>query len=287
MNNLFIYKDDHMGYPSKAYAGSPSVRYPEYPFTEVTSENNMIYEGIRKVFYGLGLDNEHYGEKSWNPLGDFINPGDTVLIKPNMVIHQNANQDNGTDCLYTNVSIVRAVTDYALIALNGTGKVIIADAPVQSCDFDIFYQTSGYKEMMDFYERRHVNISVYDLRHHSATIRGKIVIREEREMPFKKVVVDLGMKSSFHDLSDDQNRKLRITDYDYRIMQKHHTKEKHEYAISEIGLKANVIINLPKIKTHRLAGMTGALKNMVGLNTDKDYLPHHRKGSTVVGGRSA
>lgn len=284
MNELFVYKDINMQYPSRKYAGNPSVRYPEYPFKGVSSEENLIYEGVRKSFYGWGLDKEHYGVNSWNPLGKFIHPGDTVLIKPNMVIHQNIIPENGTECLYTNVSIVRVVTDYALIALKGTGKVIIADAPVQSCDWNEFLHTSGYKEMMDFYEQEQADVSLYDLRHYSASIQKKIVVREEKKMPFKSIVVDLGTSSAFHELTEGQNKKLRITDYDHRIMQKHHTKEKHEYAVSAIGLKADIIINLPKIKTHRLAGMTGALKNMVGLNTDKDYLPHHRKGSVATGG---
>jgi len=43
-------------------------------------------------------------------------------------------------------------------------------------------------------------------------------------------------------------------------------------------LEADVIINLPKPKTHRIAGYTAALKNMIGINTRKEYLPHHRKG---------
>ena len=43
-------------------------------------------------------------------------------------------------------------------------------------------------------------------------------------------------------------------------------------------VEADVIINLPKPKTHRLAGITGAMKNMIGCNTMKEYLPHHSMG---------
>jgi hypothetical protein len=49
-------------------------------------------------------------------------------------------------------------------------------------------------------------------------------------------------------------------------------------------MEADVVINLPKLKTHRKAGLTGALKNMVGINGLKDYLPHHRKGGSLDGG---
>jgi hypothetical protein len=54
--------------------------------------------------------------------------------------------------------------------------------------------------------------------------------------------------------------------------------------IANSCLQADVIINLPKLKTHRKAGMTGALKNMVGIIGSKDCLPHHRVGSQNEGG---
>jgi hypothetical protein len=38
------------------------------------------------------------------------------------------------------------------------------------------------------------------------------------------------------------------------------------------------------LKTHRKAGLTGALKNLVGFNGDKDFLPHHRVGGSANGG---
>ena len=45
-----------------------------------------------------------------------------------------------------------------------------------------------------------------------------------------------------------------------------------------------MVISLPKLKTHCKAGLTGALKNLVGLNGNKDYLPHYRVGGSARGG---
>lgn len=280
MSDVFVYRDMGIEYPDTIYAGSPSTLYPEYSYHEISTSQNDIYDSIRKTFHMMGLDEEHYGSNKWNPLGKYVYPNDVVLVKPNMVIHQNTIKENGEKSLYTNVAIVRAVTDYILKALGGSGQVIIADAPVQSSDWGIFCSTSGYKEMMEFYERNNERVSLVDLRHYQARYQGKIVIREEKKMPYKSVVVNLGRDSAFASLSDIQNKGLRITDYDNRIMESHHTGGKHEYAISSIALEADVIINLPKIKTHRLAGMTRAMKNIVGVNTDKDYLPHYRKGTS-------
>src|SRR5207244_1973231 len=38
------------------------------------------------------------------------------------------------------------------------------------------------------------------------------------------------------------------------------------------------------LKTHRKAGVTLSLKNMVGLTNEKRWLPHHRLGSPSQGG---
>ena len=43
-------------------------------------------------------------------------------------------------------------------------------------------------------------------------------------------------------------------------------------------------MNLPKLKTHKKTGVTLALKNLVGINGDKNLLPHHCVGSAAEGG---
>jgi uncharacterized protein (DUF362 family) len=50
----------------------------------------------------------------------------------------------------------------------------------------------------------------------------------------------------------------------------------HRYLVSNTVLDADVILNLPKLKTHMKTGMTGALKNFVGIIGSKDFLPHFR-----------
>jgi hypothetical protein len=49
-------------------------------------------------------------------------------------------------------------------------------------------------------------------------------------------------------------------------------------------LDADLFINLPKLKTHRKTGITCALKNLVGINGDKNWLPHHTDGCPGDGG---
>jgi hypothetical protein len=49
-------------------------------------------------------------------------------------------------------------------------------------------------------------------------------------------------------------------------------------------LAADALISLPKLKTHRKSGLTSAMKNLIGINGSKDWLPHHTAGGTAEGG---
>src|SRR5258706_1263861 len=49
-------------------------------------------------------------------------------------------------------------------------------------------------------------------------------------------------------------------------------------------MEADVFINLPKLKTHKKVGVTCALKNLVGINANKNWLPHHTEGTPESGG---
>jgi len=61
-------------------------------------------------------------------------------------------------------------------------------------------------------------------------------------------------------------------------------RAKHEYLLSRSVMDADVIINLPKLKTHKKVGLTVSLKNLVGINGDKNYLPHFCIGTPDKGG---
>ena len=93
--------------------------------------------------------------------------------------------------------------------------------------------------------------------------------------------IDLGLKS---ELSNQDFSKFRVFDYDKDKMIKYHNETNHKYVISKIALEADTIINLPKLKVHKKAGITSSLKNFVGIIGSKDCLPHHRFGSIEEGG---
>lgn len=279
MNKVIITHGDNYRYPYAETNFRPDTAYPEYLFQEdISPEINAVYEQLRQTFILAKYDIQNVGRKEWNPLGRYVHPGDTVLIKPNFVMDYNPTGD-GTECLFTQPGLIAAVVDYILIAFQGVfGKIVIGDAPMQECNFDSLKQKSGLDVLVRYYEKKGIDIQLVDFRGLKSTIvRGMhhSVVSETT----KGTIIDLGNDSEFKDYSDAEIRKLRITNYDPTFLSKHHAEGKHEYFISDYLLTADVVINMPKPKTHRKAGITGALKNMVGINVRKEFLPHHTMGA--------
>ena len=257
----------------------PHRKYPEVPFDQIASDQNYVYDAVRKAFFLAGYDAEAYGTAQWNPLKNFVHPNDTVLIKPNFVDHAN-HGNGGTECLYTQPSVIAAVLDYVCIALQDGGKVIIADAPMQSCDFAELCEQSGLRTLLEFYRSQMptIEFKLKDLRGVHSVYKHGILCYEENQNT-RQTIVDLGKNSEFAGLSERHLQNMRITNYDPAILNSHHNTSKHEYAIATEVLEADVIINMPKPKTHRKAGITASLKNMVGVAVRKEYLPHHTNGA--------
>lgn len=282
-NNVYVLNiNSDSKYPNSHYNFSPGIRYPEYPFKNISKCNNEIYSTIREIFRMKRLDSDNYGTNKWNPLGDYISPGQKVLIKPNMVLHEN--KVDSLECMITNPSLVRAVLDYVVIALKGNGYIIVADAPMQSCDYEQLLENNGYYKIIDFYKNAGIDIEFKDLRNIKTHYENGVLIKDELQIENKSCIVDLNGES-YHAKNNSKNfRSYRITNYDPDIMGKHHNNNSHEYLIAQDVLDADVIINMPKPKCHRKAGVTIALKNIVGINTNKEWLPHHTFGSKQEGG---
>ena len=274
-------------YPSREYFFSPSVLYPEYPWKgQISKEKNEVYSLVRECIHNMGYDDAHFGTPQWNPFGDFIKQGDTVLIKPNWVDHNNKNKkvNDNLACLVTNPSVVRAIVDYVCIALKGTGRLIIADAPMQICDLQKMFKIVGYDQLFSFLKEQNVNFEIADLRKYRVEeVADKVFSQPILNDNSKGVVVDM-KDLSLHREKDSHNPQYKVTDYELTNTGSYHSGAKHSYEINRLPLEADVIINVPKPKTHRLAGMTAACKNFVGITFEKASLPHRIVGNKYEGG---
>jgi uncharacterized protein (DUF362 family) len=258
----------------------PSRAYPEYQGI-IGAEENPVYEGVRQLFIDLGLDEENIDTPQWNPLGELIRPNQQVLLKPNIVLHKNY-AGHSIDAVITHGSVIRAVADYALKALQGTGRLIIGDAPIQECKFERANQVSGLNRVVEFYKEQNLPVELHDFR--LVTSEDSLTGTRTRLAgdPSGYSYVNLSVKSE-HQAANDYS-KFRVTNYDPLFMQNHHNHNKHEYIVANSVLKSDVIISIPKLKTHRKAGISISMKNLVGINGHKDCLPHHKKSSKEEGG---
>lgn len=283
--DVVICQKDGITYPSN---WDPSVSYPEYPFKgAINQTDNHAYAMVRECLRLLGLDSVHFSTSEWNPLGDLVAPGQTVVIKPNLVLHVNKNKKagkHGMDCLVTHPSVIRAVCDYCIIALKGRGRIIIGDAPVQDCDLKALFERMGYTKIIEFYRGHGIDIvSFEDFRAYHTRLNKMHVICDKK-VNSEGVEVDLGNLSA--QKAELGGNYVQVANYDRRVTTAYHSEGRHIYSIARTALGADLIINLPKPKSHRLAGMTGAMKNFVGIACNKETLPHRTSGDSAAGGDS-
>jgi uncharacterized protein (DUF362 family) len=265
----------------------PSMLYPEFADRLIiSSEENKVYQLCRQLFVDLELDLANYQKASWNPLAGIVNPGDKVLVKPNMVRHIHL-KGGVYEAVVTHGSLIRCMLDYVALALEGKGEIIVGDAPVQSASFNTVVERIGLKDICEEISSLwNVPVRMVDFRLWAVELDENHCVVDGKALPGDTAgyrAVDLGKNSLLAAISKDYER-FRVTSYDCSEMVKHHNHEVNEYLIPKTVLDADVVINLPKLKTHRKVGMTASLKNLVGINGHKDWLPHHRCDSVIEGG---
>lgn len=281
MSHIYIEHSDNAVYPTSCCGFAPSECYPEYQWNDISNEKNIVYDMIRNSLYGYGLDNEHYGTALWNPFGNIIHKGDTVVIKPNWVEDKNEYKKGGIDCLVTNASVIRAVIDYVYLALKDTGRLIIGDSPMPDCNLEMLMHTAHYNTIWESCRTRGIKLEIMDFREDIVTGFANEVKKTSGE---QEVIVDLG-KDSFFAETEQNVGKYRNGIVDATKMnQYYHANGHHRYGINKTVLEADVIINLPKPKTHRKAGYTAALKNYIGICSRKISIPHNVMGNQKEGG---
>ena len=214
-------------------------------------------------------------------LGRLIRPGDRVLLKPNWVLHRN-NAGLGTDELITHHSLIVAAAEAALAA--GAARVLVGDAPVQGCDFERMLALGDLRSWEATLRAREPRFAgLRDFRRTVITRPGDVgsAVRERVELD-EFVLFDLGRESLLEPVSD--GAPFRVTMYPQELMERTHAPGRHQYLVAREVIAADVVINLPKLKTHKKAGVTCALKNLIGINGNKEFLPHHRIGGSGTGG---
>jgi len=270
---------------SQEFPYHPAELYPEYPLQSrdyISHSPNSAYQAVRNALFYLGLDYENFGTPKWNPFRKIIRTGATVFVKPNWVSHQLVNDLHPEEILITHPSVIRAVIDYVLIACGLTGRIILGDAPLQGADFEKIISMSHIDSILELYQREfNFSIELIDCRKIVTDITkdGRLIQHDsDHADPLGYSEIDLA-KSSFFTEIDSLAKSFRVSDYNSDVLKNHHHPGVHQYLIANSILQSDVFINIPKLKSHKQSGLTCSLKNLVGINGDKAYLPHYRTGS--------
>jgi uncharacterized protein (DUF362 family) len=263
----------------------PDTRYPEFEArVRVGEEPNPAYSLVRDALASLGFDAERFDTPEWNPLRGFVRPGETVLIKPNLIRPSHLHRDEEWEQIVTHGAVIRPLVDYILLATGGEARIVIADGPQTDSDFDRICERNGLFALVEHYRAAGQMVELLDLRRDRWYEREGVLYRRETLPgdPAGYTTVDLAEKSEFIDY--DLNGRFYGADYDMEETRRFHSGGRHAYVLCRTVLDADVIINVPKLKTHKKTGVTLALKNMVGVNGYRNCLPHHTLGTPEQGG---
>lgn len=271
-------------YPDSTYSYSPSDDYPESCFPHRSAEPNLIYKAVRKCFAESRLDKNRYGTPEWNPLGEFIKPGGHIFILCNFVSEKSSAM--GKEVFWakcTHASVIRPVIDYALKAVGPQGKIAFGNAPIQGASWEKILTDTGVEVLLDFYgDYAPGQVEACDLRGQVITINKIGWQTSVKRESGNELYIDLKEKSLLENA--EGNDLYRVSQYDPNETMRFQSEGKHIYAIHEKICSADLLISIPKLKTHQKVGVTCALKGCVGAIVLKQSLAHHRKGSCRLGG---
>ena len=219
---------------------------------------------------------------------DFIRPGDRVVLKPNWV-KEHDERKPGPDQwehVVTHPSVIEGVIRWVAPQLKGSGSITICDAPQTDSSFATLRKYCQLDEVVarcakDF---PGVKIALLDLRPEEwHAVDGVTVSRTKLPGdPLGSTHVKLNEASEF--VGFHGCGQLYGASYDMAETNRKHAGTTHEYMLCRTPMDADVFINIPKLKTHKKVGLTCALKNLVGINANKNWLPHHTEGTPDKGG---
>jgi uncharacterized protein (DUF362 family) len=209
-----------------------------------------------------------------------------IVIKPNWVIHE-TDSAFPIAALVTDARVIAATARACATLFPEAQSITVGDSPLQSADWPLLCRQSGLEPLIEQLTRE---------------FRGRIAFRDLRREVFQRDrdsfltpsdashgdpagyrEVCLNAESHLEPISD-QAHKFAVNDYSAAVTRSNHVAGDHRYLVSQTILDCDLFINLPKWKTHQKSGLTAALKNPVGINGDKAYLPHFRRGAPRWGG---
>lgn len=219
----------------------------------------------------------------------FIQPGEKVILKPNWVKEhdeRHPGDDTSWEYVVTHPLIIETVAEWAAGCLGNSGQIIFCDAPQTDSSFAKIRKYCRLDEMIARLRKQYpqIKFQLLDLRPEEWHAVDGITLSKTKLPgdPLGSTQIHLDESSEFYNFKGLGN--LFGASIDMAETNRHHQGLNHEYLLCRTPMDADVFINLPKMKTHKKVGITCALKNLVGINANKNWLPHHTEGTPAQGG---
>lgn len=216
---------------------------------------------------------------------EIIKRGDHVVIKPNWVKEHHLKKKDW-DYIITHPVVIEATVEVVAKRLQGKGMIIITDGPQTDSSFEKIMQHMNMKEWYDISERYNIQLKIMDLRDEEWISKEGIILEKHKLEGDPKGAVEINLKGRNSEFASHEKSKRG---YYGACNDRGETNWAHDgynniYRVSRTIIESDVFINIPKLKTHKKAGITCCLKNLVGINTYKNYLPHYCEGTPSEGG---
>ena len=209
-----------------------------------------------------------------------------IVIKPHWVMHE-TDPAFPISALVTDARVIAATVRACAALFPEAERITVGDCPEQRADWPLMCRQSGLTPVIEeltaafprLVEFRDLRKEVY------RSVDGALVLDREAVHGDPAGFREVELKGESHlEPIASQADQFSIHDHNQTLTRNRHRAGDHRYLVCQTVLDADLIINLPKWKAHSKSGVTGALKNLVGINGDKSYLPHFRRGSPRWGG---
>jgi uncharacterized protein (DUF362 family) len=213
-------------------------------------------------------------------------PKRLVVVKPNWVQQSHEYAPDLWEPVITHPNVVLAVLSCLAETMGGRGTIAVCDGPHTHADIGAILTRGGFDQRVAALRTQwpQLNLEVIDLRREIWITREQVVVERKPNPPDPRgyVALNLGRNSLFYQHAGEGA--YYGADYDTNVVKRHHCGDTQEYLLAGTPVQCDLFINLPKMKTHKKTGITCCLKNLVGINGDKNWLPHHTEGSPRTGG---
>lgn len=215
-----------------------------------------------------------------------IVPENRIVLKPNWIRESHLSRPNEWEQVITHPTIITAVLKKVLEKLKGKGKISIVDGPETASSFEKIlshYPVSLWNTMAG---EVGITLDIVDLREDEWISDANVIIERKKLPgdPLGSTQVNLLNDTSEFFTHSPSRKGYFGADSNISETNQAHDGSNNLYRVSPTVLEADVFINLPKLKTHKKAGITSSLKNLVGINTYKNFLPHNSIGTFEDGG---